>query len=296
MLQVLVNALCTGSGLALVAAGFALIYFTTDVFHIAHGAACLLAAYLTSWVLLQTSDSATPSAGQLFIACAVGVVAAALFGFLVEILVYRPLFRQGAAGTVMLASSLGVYIVAVNALVAAVGSGPQTLLPGTSTMHRAGGVVLTSAQLVLLGSAGPVLAAFVLSIRATRAGLFTRAVGDDPLLAATLGVNVLRVRTVVFLAGSALAGLGAILLALDVGVDPGTGLSQALVGGVATLIAGRRWIWGPGAAAIFLAILQGLVAWGLSSAWQDATTFGVLLITLIARPEWLQSATRPERR
>ena len=65
-----------------------------------------------------------------------------------------------------------------------------------------------------------------------------RAVRDNSILATVLGINVAAIRIGVFGLGSAIAGLTALLVALDVGMNPHMGMSALLSGAVALIIGG----------------------------------------------------------
>jgi branched-chain amino acid transport system permease protein len=97
LLQLLINGLQLGAIYALTAVGFALIFGSTKVFHVAHGAAFTLAGYLFWW-----SINAQEWHWAVGLALAVAVVVA--FGLFMERFIYRPIQRhEGAFFTVFVA-------------------------------------------------------------------------------------------------------------------------------------------------------------------------------------------------
>ena len=101
LLQLLFNGLQLGAIYALTAVGFALIFGSTKVFHVAHGASFTLAGYLFWWSI--NSQKWHWTVGILL---AVAVVVA--FGLFMERFIYRPIQRhEGAIDEGHLAQAVG---------------------------------------------------------------------------------------------------------------------------------------------------------------------------------------------
>ena len=101
-LQLLLGGLQNGALYALTAAGFALIFGATKVFHVAHGAAFTLAGY----VFLFAWNAGWPAALGVLAA----IVAAVLFGIGMERLVYRPIQRHEGSFFTVFVAAFGVSI------------------------------------------------------------------------------------------------------------------------------------------------------------------------------------------
>jgi ribose transport system permease protein len=137
-----------------------------------------------------------------------------------------------------------------------------------------------------------VAAAFWFAMFRTRFGLHVQAVGGSEESAVAGGVNAGRTRIGVYLIGSALAGLSAILLVSRIGAaEPAVNtqyllnsIAAAVLGGVA-LTGGRGKIVGPVLGALLLtALTNGLTLLGVSQFYQPlAVGFVVVLAALIAR-------------
>ena len=106
-LQLLANGVAVGCTYALVALGLGLVYNTTGIFHIAHGAVYTASAYafysFSRGLGLETAPS--------FL---LGVGFGMLLGIGVEAVLYWPFYRRRASLTVVFIASLGVYILLVN--------------------------------------------------------------------------------------------------------------------------------------------------------------------------------------
>lgn len=283
ILQLLANGLVTGCIYAMVALGFSLIYRTTRVFHFAHGAVYMVAGYAFFW----------GAAHVHWVLASVGaVVTVAVLGVLVDTFIHQPLDQRRATPLIHMLSSLGLYIILVNVVAIGFGSGSKLLEAGSRGTYAVGGLVLTRIQLVTLLLATLSVGGTALVLRRSSLGLWIRAMRDDPELVVASGIDPLRIRRLVFALGSALAGLAAVLVALDVGIDPHVGLAAILTAAVALVIGGDGTFAGAALGGLVLGIVQSLAVWQTSGRWQDAFTFLILICFLLFRPEGLLGTRR----
>lgn len=283
--QLLANGFVNGCLFALTAFGFALIYNTTRIFHIAHGAIYTVAAYLC-YVFLVQLDWGMP------LAIALALFLTGLLGALTEWFVYAPLERRRASLLVALLSSLGLYIALVNLIAMLFGNETKVLRPGVEATFPFGSIILTRIQLAQVITAFVLLPSLLVFLRVTDWGRKIRALRDNPILVEVIGINRRKVRLFVFSLGSGLAGVSAILSALDVGMDPHIGMPALLTGAVALIVGGVGTFEGPIVGAFLLGILQSLVIWRVSARWMDAVTFGLLIFFLLFRPQGLLGQRR----
>ena len=277
LLQLLVNGLINGCLYALVAVGYALIYNTTRVFHIAHGAAYTAGAYLSFYLLVRLR-------WPLWAAIGGAVLMSAFLGVLMEWLLYAPLAKRRSSLLVAFLSSLGFYTAAINIIALVFGNEAKILLSGLVGTVTLAGVIVTKIQVAQGLTAGALLAVLLLSLWGSPWGRTIRAVRDNPTLASVMGINLSAVRIGVFAAGSSLAAVAAILSALDVGMDPQIGMPALLIAAVALIVGGVGTFGGPVLGGFVLGIVQALVVWQFSARWMDAVTFVVLLLFLAFRP------------
>lgn len=290
MEQFIANGVCRGAVYALVALGFGLIYTTSNVFHIAHGAIYTVAAYAL-YCSLTFLKIPLPQAVLLSLA-----VAASL-GAVIELIVYRPLAQRKAPGVVLLVSSLGVYIIAINLLAMFLGNETRVIQPGVEATVKLGGAILTRVQITQVVVSLVSVLVFWIFLRSSSIGRVCRAVADDSVLASVIGVNVQATRTVVFLVGSLLAAISAVLVALDVGIEPQIGFPMVLVAAVACIIGGLHRFMAPALGGVLLGLIQSMVVWQTSAKWESAVTFALLICFLLFRPQGLLGIrTRLEER
>lgn len=275
MLQFILDGISKGSVYALVATGFGLIYTTTGVFHLAHGAIYILAAY-TFFVVSSAAGVATGAVAAVALAGCAGPA--------VDRLAYEPLARRGASSAVILVTSLGLYTVLVNVVSAMMGNEAKTATPLAVDVIRVGPAVVTPVQASQVGAAVLALLLFWCFLSFSSLGRICRAVADDPKLAAALGINVASVRLLVFALGSAFGATGAVLMALDVGMDPWAGFPIVMISAAACIIGGLNHFAAPALGAIVIAQLEAVAVSRVSAQWESAVTFVLLITFLLWRP------------
>lgn len=285
--QLLLNGFVDGCLIALMALSFSLIYSTTRVFHIAHGGVFAAAGYVFygSRVLLDWS---------IPVSCAVTVVAISLLGVALDQLFYAPLTKKNASSLVLFLTSLGLYIAVTNLLALVFGADPKLLKLGGGAPISIGSLLLAPAQLVQVLATGPILLVVVWTLKSSGFGRSLRALRDDPLLATAMGLPVTSLRRGVFLIGSGLAAVAAILFAFDIAVTAHRGLTRVLEAAAALIIGGVRSFWGAIVGGLVLGLAQGAIQWRLPSRWSEAVTYILLILVLLLRP-WGLVGDAPQR-
>ena len=278
MLKVVIHSLVPGMIYSLLAMGFALVYNTTKVFHIAAAAVYVFAANVFYW-LSQTSALQL----SLPLAALIAILSSMALSLAMEWLVYRPLHRRGASNNVSLVASIGMMTVIVNLMVLFFDLGSKLFVRPSEN-----GALITTPQLLELVVGGLVAAAFLLLVQKTRWGIGLRALSDDPRLFETLGYKVSRTRTMVFLISGALLAVASCLSAYDIGVEPGNGFKMLTYAMVAMIVGGTGRYWTCLLGGITLGFLQGVMgSTKLSAGWNEGVIFLLLLLFLFLRPQGL---------
>lgn len=279
MIQVVANTIASAAAYLLVALGFSLIYRSAQFFHFAHGGVLTISAYTTfslwHWVGMP-----------LAVAACGGIAVGAVLGAGMEILVFRRMRNRRASTATLLLASLGLYI-SLQAMIALVfGAGTQTFRRGQlSEPIELLGARLTLPQVSLVAVAVVCWLLVTLGLRRTTAGKLLRAVASDPSLAEAYGICRNRIILIAFVTGSALAGIAGILLAFDADMTPGMGFQLLLMGVVAMVVGGVGSVGGVALGALLIAFAEHASAWYLSSQWQNATVFVILILFLLLRPQ-----------
>lgn len=276
--QFVVNGLITGILYSLLAIGFALIYNTTRIFHIAAAGIYVFAAYMFYLFAVQLSL-------PLLAAAAVAVALTMALSLATEGLVYRPLKRRKASLNAAMIASIGLMTVIVNLVAMFFGNETKVVENAIMPSHVLGGLVLTTPQVWQLAVGLAVIAAFLVVLSATPWGLRLRALSADEELFATLGYNRGGARTAVFLTSGAFVAVASCLTVYDVGMAPTMGMNVLVSAIVAMIIGGTGRFGACLVGGVTLGVLQSLTVYFFSSNWQNAVTFIVLLVFLFLRPQ-----------
>jgi branched-chain amino acid transport system permease protein len=148
-------------------------------------------------------------------------------------------------------------------------------------------------ELFILGISIVVLTGVSLMLARTRIGKATRAVADNPALASSSGINVNTVIAIVWIMGTALAGLSGALLGLDQGIEFQTGQKILLVVFAAVTLGGLGTIWGAMAGAIMVGLFTELSTLIIPSELKNVGALFLLIVILIVKPQGIFG--RPER-
>jgi len=210
--------LAMGMMIFIMASGLTLIFGLMDVLNFAHGAFISVGAYAATIVLVRiagwsSADSFLASLPPLILAIAVAMMITGVLGWIFERLIVRPVYGQHLRQILV---TMGGAIV-TEQLLAVIWGPDQIPLPVPERLRGAivlGDVAIEKYRLlaVLVGLA--VFAAMFLVLNRTRIGLLIRAGVENAAMVEALGYRVRRLFVGVFVAGSALAGLGGVLWGL----------------------------------------------------------------------------------
>ena len=281
----LVFALC----LALASLGLSLIFGTTGLTNFAHGELITFGALIALGVdALPGTISVAGHNVTIIVAVIVATIASGLFGLLNDRGLWLPLRRRRVGLVSLMVVSIGLSILLRNVYQYFIGGNThQYSQYAVQKPFKLGFLLLTERDLAIAGVAVVVLVAVVLALQRTLLGKATRAIADNPALAATTGINVDRVITVVWIAGAALAGLSGVLLGLNQGVDFQLGLKVLLLVFAATVLGGLGTIWGPIVGALSLGVLVEVSTLFVPVELKFVSTLVVLIIVLLIRPQGL---------
>jgi len=276
--QFVINGLITGILYSLLAIGFAMVYNTTRIFHIAAAGIYVFAAYMF-WFFVAKAGL------PVFAGSLVAIVLTMLLSLLSELCVYRPLKNKKASLNVAMIASIGAMTVIINTIAMCFGNETKVVENAILQPLVLGDIIITTPQKyqALIGIA--VLVAFMVILQRTNWGLRLRALSADETLFETLGYDTKATRIMVFLASGAFIAIASCLTVYDVGLDPNMGMSVLISAVVAMIIGGVGKFSTCILGGLTLGVLQSLTVFLFASNWQNAVTFVVLLILLFLRPQ-----------
>ena len=235
LLEAIVNGILLGGVLALLALGLNLIFGVIDVVWIAYADIVMCGMYLVYWLY-------TGFGWPLALACAATIVALAVFGAVVHLLIIEPILGSAPINQLLATGGLLFFLQSF-----------ATLLFGTDFMNigvrlpiiELDGVYISFARLLAFALALVGAVALYFFLRRTFIGTAIRAIAQDRDIIGLMGVDQRRIYIVTSMIGGALAGLAACLLVLQYDVHPFIGntfgpliFMICVLGGLGNMIGG----------------------------------------------------------
>jgi branched-chain amino acid transport system permease protein len=268
-----------GLYLALAALGLSLIFGTMGLVNFSHGELVTFGAVVAFLVNV--------SAGlPVLVAAVVAVALGGLFGWLQDLVFWGWLRRRGTGLIAMMIISIGVALMLRFGYLYFMGGqarrytefvvqdtfsvGPVSFVPKTLIADAVAIVVLVSVSLTLIYS---------------RWGKATRAVADNPSLAAASGINVDRVIRMVWAVGGALAALSGVILAIDQGAVWQMGLRVLLLIFAAVVLGGLGTAFGAMVGSLIVGVFVQVSTLWIPSELKYAGALVVLIAALLLRPQ-----------
>jgi branched-chain amino acid transport system permease protein len=274
----LLNGLVTGMLYALMGVGLSLILGLLNIPNFAHGVLYALGAY----VLISAAHGPLGFWWGLLAALA-GV---AILGAAIEYLGVRRLYRVHPDYILLLTFGLSLILTEVIILIwgpIGITFQPPALLAGGVDL---GVTVYPRYRLaVMLATTALVLACY-LFVERTRWGAIIRAGIEDRDMAAALGIDIRRVFTLTFAAGTGLAGLGGALMVPVRGLLPTMGIDILPFAFVVVVLGGLGSLPGTILAGLLVGVVQSLMT-AIWAPGADASVFALMALGIIARPQGL---------
>jgi len=298
------NGLQLGVMLFLVAAGLTLVFGVMGLINLAHGSLYMIGAFAAAWT--------KAASGSFMLGLLASMLAAAVAGIVIELLVMRRLYARDhleqvlatfalilvfSEGTRWIFGDFPLYLDKPDWL-----SGP-VMLPG--------GLQYPLYRLTLIGVGIAVALGLYLLVERTRTGMRIRAGQSDRDMVAVLGIDIDKLFTLVFALGAALAGLAGALVGTLQSVQVGMGEPMLILAFVVIVIGGIGSIKGAFAGSLLVgltdtlgrALLPGLIDPLIpSSSTSYGTTLASMLVyilmamVLIVRPNGLFGRALEQRR
>ena len=277
----LFNGLNFGLLLALAAIGLSLIFGTTGLNNFAH-------AEMVTFGALMTLTFGVILGWPIWIALILAIALTALFGFTADALLWKPLRKKGVGLVPMMIVSIGLSL-ALRYLYQFFFGGGTSQLPGASggaTSLVLGPIKLSFIDIASMGISVVVLLAVAFFLLRTRIGKATRAVSDNPSLAAASGIDVDRVIRIVWIIGGALAGLSGILWAyFRPGVSWDMGFQILLLIFAAVTLGGLGTAFGALIGSLVVGLFVEISTLWIPSDMKYVGALVILILVLLFRPQ-----------
>jgi branched-chain amino acid transport system permease protein len=211
--NILIDGIAYGMVLFIIAVGLSVTLGLMRFVNLAHGAFAMTGGYIAAWLVREQGLS-------FYAGAPLAVLATGFIGALLEVTVFRRLYRRTELQQVLFTIGLTFLFVATANLLA----GPEVQLiplpPALSQSVDLGIRTLPAQRLLVIASGVLVVLSTFWVLNKSRFGVWLRATVDNTDAASALGIPVQLVYVTTFAVGAALAGLGGILGAELMPLEP----------------------------------------------------------------------------
>lgn len=282
LLSRMVGGLNFGLLLGLASMGAALIYGTTRLSNFAHGE-------MVTWggviALLCTTFWHMP----LWLGIIAAVISGGLLGWALDAGLWRPLRRRGLGIVQLMIVSIGLSLALRYFLQYMIGGSTYQLQGASPAPIKLGPISLSYIDMIGMGTSIIVILGVAYFLTRTRVGKATRAISDNPQLAAASGIDVDKVVRIVWIVSGVLAAVSGVLWTyFRPGVKWDMGMQMLLLIFCAITLGGL----GSAIGALIGSIIVGLAVevstlLGVPSDLKYATALVALIVILLVRPQGL---------
>lgn len=280
LVERLVNGLNFGLMLALAAIGLSLVFGTTGLSNFAHAEMVTFGAIAT---LVLGPIVGLP----LWAAIPLAVVLSAVFGWLMDVGLWKPLRDRRVGLVQLMILSIGLSLFLRYVFQFFIGGGTHQLPGIGGAKHQLlGPIALSTVDMISMAVSVACLVGVAWWLLYTRTGKATRAISDNRALAAATGIDVDKVTRLVWIVGAALAGLSGILWAyFRPGIKWDMGMQILLLMFAAVCLGGLGTAFGALLGALIVGMLVEVSTLWIPSDLKYVGALGVLIVILLVRPQ-----------
>jgi branched-chain amino acid transport system permease protein len=276
LLLLALNGLIWGLIIALIALGLSVIFGLLDIINIAHGDFFMVGTVL-AWAAFEAT-------GNFWIGFIVVPLLCFALGAVIHRVVIQPI--HGAAALSIVAT-FGLSLILQEVVRMTFGATPHRMLPPISGTVPVFGIEYEVYRVFAAVVSFAALAGFFLFLKHTRIGTWMRAVRHDRDTATAMGIPAQRVYIITFATGFALAGFGGVVAAPITTVDFRGGVDLLPVCFIAVIIGGLGNLPGTAAAAVLLALFEGLIQSVANPTAARISSLVLMSAVLLLKPQGL---------
>ena len=280
MIAVFVDGIVQGLQLSLMAVGITLIFGLGGVLNLAHGQFAVVGGVATA---VSLGAGVNP-----VLACVLGVLAAGVFGLIVDRILLVPAYRSAGEERLLLGLliTLGLSFVVNGFLDYRFPDVALTLsLPRPS--FTVAGVTVRTASAVAALIAIVAFALLFAFLRGTLLGKVIRSIIQNEVGAGLCGINPARIRTLIVVLSGMMAGLGGVAQGIfsSLGTEMGNELTSFAL--IVAVVGGVRSINGTLAAGVLLGIVNAFASYFVGAYLTLLILLGTAAVTILVRPQGL---------
>jgi branched-chain amino acid transport system permease protein len=272
----LVTGIALGSVYALLAVGLSLIFGMLTVVNFAHGAFFMVGAFLGVYFLGIT--------GNFWFSLLLTPLAVGLIGLVTERFLVRPLYGRGIDYPLLLTFGLSYVLIDAMRFVFGIEGLPSTTPTALRGATNLGFGHFPTYRLFLIAITAVIMIALWLFIEKTKFGLIIRAGARDPEIVRVLGIDVSKIWLMVFVLGTAIAGLSGVLAAPTRAVNPEMGIPILAESFVVTVVGGMGSLPGAVIAGLLVGVVFSMTSL-FAPAYAEMSIFVLMAVVLLIRPQ-----------
>lgn len=270
------DALSLASIFFLAAIGLAITFGVMRVINMAHGEFIMLGAY-TGYVVQQLVTNYTLS---IIVAIPAAFLVTFMAGVVMERLVIRHLYHRPLE-TLLATFGISITLQQLAKNIFGTQARPLTApewLDGALVINDV--ISISWIRVVIFALSLLFFAMLWFTLNKTRLGLETRAVTQNPRMAASMGINPDKINMLTFGLGSGIAGIAGVAIGLFAKVTSELGSDYIVQSFMTVVVGGVGNIWGTLAGATMIGFLQKGIEWFNPSNTLAAQTFMIIFIII----------------
>lgn len=280
--QRIIQGISFGLMLGLAAVGLSLVFGTTGISNFAHGEMVTFGA-VAALALVGPASLALP----LWAGLPLAIILSALLGLVLDVILWRPLRRRRVGVVQLLIVSIGLSLAMRYLFQFFIGGSTSQLPLATAPKFPIfGSVQLSWIDIGSLVIAIVVIVVFALWLTKSRLGKATRAISDNPSLAAASGIDVDYVVRIVWVVAGAMAGLAGILYAYyRPGIKWDMGAQILLLLFAAVTLGGLGTAYGALVGSLIVGVIVEVSGIWIPDDLRYAGALIILIVILLFRPQ-----------
>ena len=277
--QQLYSGIIFGLMLGLMSVGMNLVYGTTGLSSFSHGEQVTLGGLMA---YVGTQMLGMPVWAAAIFAVAIG----ALTGLIQNELVWAPLRRKHVGTMQQMIVTIGLSMALQYVFQFFFGGDIKGIIRSVPSSFTLGPITTDMPTLLSAAIAIVVIIGVTLFLYQTRLGRATRAVSDNPALAAASGINVEQVVRIVWILSCAMAALSGVLLGVYLnGISWNTGATLLLLMFAAVTLGGLGTANGALVGSLIIGIVADMSSLIIPDDMRYASALAILIIVLLIRPQ-----------
>lgn len=286
LIQSIGYGLVTASVIAIGAVGLSLQFGVTNFVNFAYGEFLTLGAYIGYFVSTQAHFS-------VFIGIVAAMAVTGLIAVVLDQVVFEPFIRGRPNLVVLLIVTVALSLILQNLYQIVFTTDFRRYAAPSNTQYSVGDINFTGSQLLIIAIAITAIGALQILLKYTKLGKAMRAMSDSADLAQASGINTRLVTRAVWLISGMFAGIGGVVLAINVyNVQPTLGNSYLFLFFAAVIMGGIGKPWGALISAVVLGIVIEVSGAYINAAYKGGLAFLILILVLLLRPRGLFSSRR----